>query len=441
MNTKAVLILGGIAVATVAVAAFVSTRDSAPSGETAAATRGVLFEGLSERLPKVASITIKHADREFTLHRDGQTWKVAEKGGYPAKPEEIRKVLVGLAELRAGEPMTSKPERYAQIGVQDPDGQPAEPGSQAPTLVTFKDEQGGVVASAIVGNQKWAGSKRSVYIRKAGEAQSWLAAGELDVPNDPIRYIDTTIAQIPRDRVKSVTVSHPEGESLMVSRASRDQQNFTVHDIPPGKELKSATEPDALASALAYLTLEDVAPASEVNFSADGGATPGPYLEFRTFDGLVIAVEMAERDGKTWAKFTANAETTSTASSTSSGEAKEGGEAGAGDQPTSESQNDGQSRPGEKSAEDIRKEVDEFNARVANWAYAIPSWKATVLNKKMSDMLKSDQPPPPPPAMEGTTPLIPPPAPTGSTESTESSGGGAPEPPSEPAPEPAPNGG
>src|SRR5262249_3441196 len=44
-------------------------------------------------------------------------------------------------------------------------------------------------------------------------------------------------------------------------------------------------------------------------------------------------------------------------------------------------------KPG-KSPEEVKKEVDDLNAKVGKWAYALPAYKATSLASKMSDMLK-----------------------------------------------------
>ena len=51
--------------------------------------------------------------------------------------------------------------------------------------------------------------------------------------------------------------------------------------------------------------------------------------------------------------------------------------------------------------------MNEINTRTSKWAFAIPSWKLTAFETKMSDLIKSDEPPKPPPSLEGTTPIVP----------------------------------
>jgi hypothetical protein len=416
MKTTPVIVLSVVAAAAVGAAALVAYRQRGGEAPADAPANAPMFEGLTARLPQVTAISIKHADQDFTVAKTDKGWGLADRGGYPVKAEEVRKTLVGLDQLRRAQAMTSKPELYSKLGVQEPEGKPVEGGGAAPTLVTLKDAQGQAIASAIVGQQKWSGNQRGVYIRKAGEAQSWLAAGELDVPEAPVRWLDAQILQIPRDRIKGVTITQPgTSETLAISRATAQEQSFTVHDVPRGKELKSATEANPIADALSSLSIEDVEAASKLDLSGQG-VKAGSYAEFRTFDGLVIACQLAEKDGKTWARFTANYE--GPAPDAKPDAAKP--DASKPDAAKPE-EKPAESKPGEKKPEDVQKEIADLNAKLGAWAFAIPQYKSQVLQKTMADLLKSDQAPAPPPAMEGTTPVFPP-ALTGATGRTGATG-------------------
>lgn len=407
MNTKTLTVLAVVAVALIAAAAFVARRDKVETPALTETPHAAMFPGLNEKLASVAAIQVKHADKDFTIHKDAQgAWTIAEKGDFPAKADTVKLALNGMALLERGEEMTSRPDRYKQIGVQDVDGKPgADP---APTQVTFKDDKGQPIVSAIVGNQKFEGSKRGVYIRKAGEAQSWLAQGELEVPEDPVRWVDSTITQIPRTRIKSVTVTQPDNaETLVISRATADEKSFTVHDLPKGKELKSPTEADSLGDALSYLSLNDVGPIGSVDFKGQNGWTAGPHSEFRTFDGLVVACDLAKKDGKTWASFVANYEPPAGAENKTEAKSDEKKDDKPADAKPDEKKPDDK-KPGEKTPDEVKKEVADLNARFGKWAFEIPDYKSTILERKMTDLLKSDTPPAPPPSMQGTTPLLPP---------------------------------
>ena len=388
MKAKTLIFLACLAAAVVVVATLLARRDRPAVSPTAGGTSAArLFPGLDSRINDVALINVQSGDKSFTLKKGAAGWELPDKGGYPAKLEEVVRTLRGLTDLREGEAKTSKPELYSKIGVQDPDGKPAEPAGGGPTLLTLRDAADQVVAAVIVGNSR-PGTPAGVYIRKAGEAQSWLAEGQLEIPADPVRWIDAQFVNIPRERLKGVTITQPDGETLRVSRAKPEDASFTVHDVPAGKELRFPTAGDELGSAISFLSLEDVAPVATIDFEGKSGGNPGAYGEFRTFDGLMIATQLTEKDGKTWIKVAAYSEAPEPP------KAPEG-------QPEAP-------RPPGKSPDEVKKEADELNARLSRWAFQIPQYKATSLQKRMADVLKSDAPPTPPPAMEGTTPLFPP---------------------------------
>ena len=78
------------------------------------------------------SLTVKLADG---------SWNVVERSGYPAKFDKVKQAIVTAAELEIEEPKTKKPERWAQLGVEDPAAQDAES-----TRLVLSDKSGAVVA-------------------------------------------------------------------------------------------------------------------------------------------------------------------------------------------------------------------------------------------------------------------------------------------------------
>jgi hypothetical protein len=116
---------------------------------------------------------------------------------------------------------------------------------------------------------------------------------------------------------------------------------------------------NALGSALGYLSYDDVAPEASVDFAGAASA------EYRTFDGLVITVAVKEKDGKHWVKFAAAQDTAVTAPAPKEGEK---------DKP--------------KTAEEVAKEVEAFNARVKGWAYEVSKYKAEDFTKTLDDVVE-----------------------------------------------------
>lgn len=354
MKTHTIALVCFIAAA-LAVAAIMVTSRSAPD---AAPTEGLgepVLPALATRLNDIAEVRITRPSGVLTFRRDQKGWTLAEKEGYPAKGENLRSMLIGLAGLRTAEPKTSNPELYSRIGVQDPAAPgrgsvaDADPATQ-PTLVTIADSSGQVVGSVIIGTQKW-GATPEVYIRRTGEPQSWLARGEsgrVDVPWDAMAWIDRTILNIPREKWKSVTVTHTDGETVRVMKADTTQANFFIESIPEGRELSSPTAGESLGGVFASLTLDDVRSAASLDTERLAGATRTVGV---TFDGLIVTARTLEQDGKQWAVFEAAAE-----------------------------------KPDE--SPEVARQSDELNTKLTGWAFAIPQFKSKAMLTRWADVLK-----------------------------------------------------
>src|SRR5262249_30526844 len=104
-----------------------------------------------------------------------------------------------------------------------------------------------------------------------------------------------------KTRVRDVTISQPDGSVLKVFRAAPELQDFSVADLPEGKELAWAGIAGGVASALEYLSLEDVVPAAQATFDDAQAVT----ARFTTFDGMVVTARTVEQDGKVLLKVQA----------------------------------------------------------------------------------------------------------------------------------------
>ncbi len=76
-----------------------------------------------------------------------------------------------------------------------------------------EDAKGEVIAAAILGNSKW-GTPPGIYLQRAGETQTWLAEGRVDIQREPMGWVETKIADIGKDRVKSVVITHPDARVI-----------------------------------------------------------------------------------------------------------------------------------------------------------------------------------------------------------------------------------
>ncbi len=423
MNTKTVAVLAVLA-AGLAVGAYVSTRPApAPADPQHAGAK--LFPELAGKLNAVASVEIKDANRSLQLRRASEgtppTWVVPEKADYPAEFTRVRDALIGLADATIVEPKTSKPDFYARIGVDGPD----KPASTS-TLVTLKDSAGAVLASVIVGNasdpgRSSGGETETRFVRRADEPRSYLVAGRTRFETDVFSWMERVVLQLERNRVKSVRISHatPEGYApelppgLELSRASETTPDFTIVNLPPGRQPKDTFAPNQAGGALSYVSFDDVKPVGEVDFStlvpsasvaATQPATPSSEpsflpanARFATFDGLVITAKVTRKDSLWWLSLTAEFDEKEVVPVPTPPPPKEGEPAPP-------------PPPARKSADEVKKEAEALRAKLAPWAFQISEWNGKQLATRLTDLLKEPEPAKGPEAA-GPSPEPPPPAP------------------------------
>ncbi len=390
MKQKTILIL---AVATLAVGGAAALKLSHDESSVApVAARETLLPSLLASVNDAASVTLTRHGASFTLVRTESGWGLSEKSSYPADASAVRQMLLALADLKPLEAKTDNPERYAKLGLQDPETE----GSTA-TLVTIKDKAGKELAKVLIGKQsegKGGLPSGNTYVRLGGEKQCWLAKGDPALKEKDVDWLDKKILEVKRDRVRSVDVSHADGEHVHVERAKPEDQNFELSNIPEGQELSYPSAPGSIAGALEYLNLEDVLPADKVDFSKDAGATS----EFRTFDGLKVTVQVKEDGDKCYARFSAAYDAPPAIGPTPPPAPAEGDKQDAADPAKKDEPKKDEST---RKPEEVQKEAAELQKRLAPWVYVVPSYNKASFNKRAKDLLKPKAPPPPPP---GATP-------------------------------------
>jgi hypothetical protein len=345
MKPRTSLLLAVVAVLVLGAAWQFGLRTEPAEQETVA--RGTLvFPGLVARLAQARRVEITHQGHTLVIADAGGVWGLPDRGGYPVEPDRLRELLTGLTELRITEPRTSNPAEYAQLGVEDPQAAGANS-----NLVRVLDGAGKPLAALIVGHSRTrtlGNLPPSVFIRRPGEAQSFLAEGSLPVDADPQLWLTRNIIDIGHGKITGVTV-HRGGETLVFGRTAGKFGLLTPADHPKLDSYKI----DDVGSALEQLTLTDVKPAAQEPGSKIGTAA------FVTSDGMTVTVTVFRNAQDIWAQFAV---------------------AGTG-----------------AAAADAAK----LQAAIGKWAYQLGSWKAQALVPTLAD-LKADTP---------ATPAVPAPAP------------------------------
>ncbi|HXQ51333.1 MAG TPA: DUF4340 domain-containing protein [Stellaceae bacterium] len=339
MQNKGLIGLIAVTAVAVAVAVLVARGGGAPKDDPLVGTR-VLPE-IGQRLDGVARIALVRGDIKTTLVRKGDAWNVEEKGGYAANATKVHQAILGLADLAFVEPKTKKSDLYPRLELEDADKKGAKS-----TLVTVSDDKGSLLGEIIAGKRSvdaLGGGNDGLYVRKPGDAQSWLARGTLDLSGDTAGWLETKLLDVPADQVKSVTLTAPDGASFTFTRLKQGDALALATPPPAGKKLKSDSALDEPAGALAGLELSDVQPAKDMTFPP--GVVAGARYE--TFDGLVVTVSLVNKDGTEWARIAA----------TGSG--------------------------------DAQARAADLGAKLSPWVFGLPTYKTKLLRTKLDDLLEA----------------------------------------------------
>ncbi|MFC7474968.1 DUF4340 domain-containing protein [Dankookia sp. GCM10030260] len=292
MHRRPLLLLGGAAAVSVGAALLLAPRGIDQPG---IAPGSLAFPGLAERLQGAARIEIRRPDGGLVLARQGDAWVLPDKGNYPVRPEKLREMLVGLTELRLAEARTADPGQHARLGVDDP----RKAGSTA-LLLRVLDDQGAPLAELILGRRRvrtQGNLPESIYVRRPGESQAWLAEGRLAVDADPQLWLDRDIANLANDRIRRVEVARSGEPALVLARADGEPRLHVEvpADAPPTDEVAL----DEIARAFEYLTFLEVKPAAEIPGQALGES------RFDLADGLTIHVAPSLDAGNVWIRLRA----------------------------------------------------------------------------------------------------------------------------------------
>ncbi|TAL04558.1 MAG: DUF4340 domain-containing protein [Rhodospirillaceae bacterium] len=341
--------------ATAVILAFtVYTVIRQPAVRAADSAGALLFPGLTERLNGLKSVAIRTGNGELTFDWDGKIWTSRERNGYPADSVKIAALIVQMAQMTKIEPKTRSAEKYDRLDLEDP----TKKDSHGKEVALF-DSGGKVLADIIVGKRKFTlGSKEGgVYVRIPGDPQTWLALGDLNPGLKPGDWLMREIANIPDTAIRRVSVTHADGEKLVLEKSSPTDTAFKIANLPRGKQASSDYAGNELGHVLSDLLLDDVAKAGSIDFPREKTTV----AEFDGFQGLHVVVETTESAGNTWLRIHATADAPS--------------DSGA-----------------DKSAvNDWSKTAAAITARSTNWVYRVPSYEVSSLNKRMSDLVKKPE--------------------------------------------------
>ncbi len=312
-----------------------------------------VFPELLDGINDVQSMVIERPGGvTITLENGKAGWSMKDRDGYPARAVKVRRTILGLAQLAYVEPKTRRKEKFAKLGLRDP----SEKGAASSRAQLFGGG-GKLVADLIIGNSragKVGTAEGGSYFRLPGDEQTWLGSEDLDISAERPNWLERKIVNLPRDRVRRVVIRQPDGQTLSLSKATPEAEDFTLDDMPPGKKLKTQSGPNGVGGALADLQLDDVG-----KDSAPFDAFTTTTADFTTFDGLSVRTRVTKRNGEFWLRIEASAEEVAAPA---------------------------------KDGKTAAQQAQDLTARTAGWVYRIPDYAGAGLTKRLEDLIEDAKP-------------------------------------------------
>lgn len=284
MSPKSFTTLAGATAISLAMAVWAIGARDMPVATVQANTP--LFPGLLDRVNEISKVKLISPGGKLTISAADGGWKLAEKGGYPVESQQVRDLVLALANLQLVEAKTADPKLLKRLELEEPEVDGAKSRS-----IELDDQTGTALAAAVVGKPKpdlYGGGRGGVYVRRAGEDQAWLAAGEIQLPTDALSLLNHEVIDVPTDQVAAVTLQPVGAVPVRLQRPDAKTQTFTTDAALPDGRALDTSKVEQLAGSLANLTLEDVKPVAELMMPAEA-----PKARFETFDGVAIDVTIA----------------------------------------------------------------------------------------------------------------------------------------------------
>jgi len=358
MNAHRLKILGVATLLAIVGAFWISnTHDRPKSGDSGQA----LYPAIKGKLTSATRIRVYRAGDELIadLKRDQDEWRVAERNDYAADGGKVRQLLLDLEQARIEEQKTSNATNYPTLGVADLSDKTA-------TGVRVEVDGLPTPVNLIVGKSDL--GAHTTFVRRAGEAPSWLVNVGMEIPSSTGSWLRKDIIDIGADRIQEAAVAINGEPAYSAVKNARPDANFSVTGLPKGRELNSPSAADSVASALVGLELTDVKPAADLS-----NEKPAARTVFHTFDGLALAVSGWKQNEKFYIAIEPGFDTAiaqrfhiNTAPAT-------------------------EKTPSENPNAQVEKEAQSLDAKLRPWVFEIAQYKYEALFKPLEQLLKKKE--------------------------------------------------
>lgn len=295
MKVKNLAILGFVTIAISLVIPLSQTQKPTSILQSGTA----LFPKLLSQLNQVEAVEIVHKKQQINLVKGIDYWGIKERNGYPIVADKLRKTLLGIAEITILEPKTKKTERYAHLDLQEVYAENANS-----TQIKLIGANTSILADILIGKTKSsrnATAKAALYVRKPGDPQSWLVAGQVPLHNEIKDWLKTTLLELDDKRIHKVSLDFPGVESFGIHKPKLEDTDYQLNTLLATESIDSQYTVNQIASTWSRLSFDDVHAKSDITTAAK----PDFSATMETFDGLRIVMHAFKYNNKTLASLAA----------------------------------------------------------------------------------------------------------------------------------------
>ena len=250
----------------------------------------------------VAQIAVKHGTNELALVKQGELWRVAQRGNYPANFSEISGLLLKLKDLKIVQ--------SEQVGAsQLPRLELAPSGTNLPTTAEFRDTSGKPIKTLLLGKKhlrKGQGSPMGDMDDAGWPDGRYVKA---DAASDQVALVSDPLANLepkPEDwlnkdffkveKSRTISVTFPIATNSWTLSREADGGDLKLADLKPGEELDSS-KAAGVGSPFSSASFSDVV----VGVTPEAaGLDKATVVHVETFDGFSYTIKVGAKTNENY---------------------------------------------------------------------------------------------------------------------------------------------
>tara|TARA_B100000614_G_scaffold54079_4_gene46790 strand:- start:3369 stop:5279 length:1911 start_codon:yes stop_codon:yes gene_type:complete len=281
-----------------AMALFTSDRNM---GNQSSGQSGIGSDVVTKLDPsKVSSVVITDKEGIVTLEQKDENWIVAERDGFPAKFEDIKKLVTSSVTLKSLRKIGASKSQRGRFELVDPTVEKENSGIK----IEFKGVDGAVLKTILLGKKtsSQSGANAGSPFGSSDNQRFVLADGkinsiEIDF-SSPLNDIAADASEwlnkddfLKIEKIKSVSVNHSDKANSWSLTREKDGNDMTLVDAKEGEKLDSS-KGNSAGRVFGFANFDDVA--SKETDPKDIGMDKAVSANIETFEGYTFAIKMSK---------------------------------------------------------------------------------------------------------------------------------------------------